>query len=298
VSVMPPEYKTFLDNYKKNFVGDPAKDPFLNPKPPEPEQFQPPPPSPAPYPREVGDFTSWLIRQGYIRTVAAVLPGEWRGMSDQELTAYLSARYTEDELKTIYLAKWEERQAIKAGFRKLNIINGIVIGLIWARENVKNEEWGTAIAKVTGGGVAAYAFNRMLYARDATAAAKMAEAGDNFGKWFNGAARTNYRLNLFMQNMLIADLAAGFRSGGVDPQTGIEYPSIPWDIIYLIDIHDKSTWYPPNQKLLDLGFNIWYQQKCTPMYPEACETNIYLGHVDGSIVKTILEATILSRPAE
>jgi hypothetical protein len=37
-----------------------------------------------------------------------------------------------------------QRQAFKGAARKGGLIAAFVIGLIWARENVKNDDWGTA----------------------------------------------------------------------------------------------------------------------------------------------------------
>jgi hypothetical protein len=60
-------------------------------------------------------------------------------------------------------------------------------------------------------------------------------------------------------------------------------PNIPFDLIVEVDLDDPSTWHEPDQTLLDLGFNLWYRQKCTTAHPEACgATPIYLGKVEGS----------------
>jgi hypothetical protein len=185
-------------------------------------------------------------------------------------------------LKDMFLKRYAERMSIKVSFRRLNVIGAMLIGLIWARENIQQGNWALALAKVGASGAAAVAVNRALYARDATAEALMLKKGSDFGAWFKGAARANFRVNLLVRFMVIADIAKMSLSGGG------EYPSIPFDIIYDVDVNDETTWRPPSETLLALGFNVWYRQK---------DTNIYLGYVEGSLIKTILENTILPKAA-
>ena len=234
------------------------------------------------YPKETAHLAAWLIREGYIRTLTSTLPAHWAAMNDAELTSYLTAHYNRDHLIDMYLKRYSQRMNIKVGFRRLNVVAAVLIGVIWARENIKNGDWGTALAKVGASGAGAVVVNRLLYARDATAAELMAKKADNFGAWFKGAARANFRVNLLVRLTFLTDIAKMSLSGGG------EYPSIPWDIIYDIDVNDESTWRPPSNILLSLGFNIWYRLK---------DTNIYLGYVEGSLIKTVLENTILSKPA-
>jgi hypothetical protein len=157
----------------------------------------------------------------------------------------------------------------------------VLIGLIWARHDIEQGKWGEALVKVGGSSAAAVGMNKLLYAHDATATQIIAKKGNNFGAWFKGAARSNFRVNLFIRLSVLTDIAKMSLSGGG------EYPSIPWDIIYDVDVNDETTWRPPSETLLALGFNVWYRQK---------DTNIYLGSVEGSLIKTILENTILSKP--
>lgn len=52
----------------------------------------------------------------------------------------------------------------------------------------------------------------------------------------------------------------------------------------MVDIDDPSTWVEPPQALLDMGFNVWFQQAPTKSYPEAAGKPIYLGKVEGSLL--------------
>ena len=235
------------------------------------------------YPNEVAMFSGFLVRGGYIKKLAELLPAEWAAMSESQLTAYLAKTYSEEELKKMFLAKYDARAAIKARFRKLNIVSALVIGLIWARENIKEGEWLEAMTKVGGSGVAAYAFNKLLYARDAKAAEIMARKAGNFGRWFRGAARGNKLVNFLSRRvaggLLLWEVKDIFMSGGS------EGPNIPFDVIYEMDINDPSSWEEPSPTMLNMGFDIWYRQKCTPEIPEACTAEpLYLGKIEGSAI--------------
>jgi hypothetical protein len=239
------------------------------------------------YPSDVALFSTFLIRNGYIERVSGLIGPAWRSMSEAELTAHLSQRFSERQLQEMFLEKYAERATIKAQFRKLSIVSALVVGLIWARENLAQGEWGPAIAKVGGSAITAWLFNRLLYARDPAAAALMARAPGNFGKWFQGAARSNRAVNFLVRDvargLLLWDLKDIFMSGGYGG------PNIPFDIIYTVDIDDPATWEEPSQVMLDLGFNIWYRQKETPNHPEAAGGNLYLAKVEGSAVTGLLK---------
>lgn len=239
------------------------------------------------YPSDVALFSSFLIRSGYIEQVANVIGPTWRAMSEAELTSELSKRFTETQLQEMFLEKYTERTVIKSRFRKFSIVSALVIGLIWARENVAQGEWGKAIAKVGGSTITAWLFNRLLYARDPAAVALLARAPGNFGRWFQGAARSNKAVNFLARDvaawLLLWDLKDFFMSGGYGG------PNIPFDIIYVIDIDDPTTWEEPSQTMLDLGFNIWYRQKETPNHPEAAGGNVYLAKVEGSAITGLLK---------
>lgn len=245
----------------------------------------------VPYPREVSDLAAMLIREGYVFKVGSLLPPSWGAMSESELTAYLSNRYSQSDLGQMFLMRYEDRQLIKGGFRKVTLVTALVIALIWARENIRQGEWGEAAAKVLGSFAGSLAFNKILYARDLSAKALMESKGDRFGRWFKGVARTSRFVNMLVRMNVIADIAAISLSGGG------EYPSIPWDIIFEIDIDDEATWRAPPDNLLSLGFNIWYRQKSTAAHPEAAAGNVYIGYVEGHLIKTVLENTFLSKSA-
>jgi hypothetical protein len=248
-----------------------------------------------PYPIEVTKLSTWLIRQGYVMKVSKLLPVSWRSMSEQELTVFLKTNYPEEKLVQDFAGLAAEREALKGLARKGGVIAAFVVGLIWARENVKNNEWDKAIAKLALPTLSAVLINRLLYARDPVAAQIMERNAGRFGKWFQGAARTNPFVNRLSELGMISLAATIGLSGGG------EYPSIPFDLIHLVDIDDATTWSKPNQHLLDFGFNIWYQQKPTAAHPEAAEANVYLGTIYGSsipIVYGVIYEVFLSHPAE
>jgi hypothetical protein len=232
----------------------------------------------SPYPAELGKFTAWLIRQGYIRKVTALLPATWRTMSEADLTVYLSSHFTEAQLAAKFEGLSAQRVAFKTMARRGAMLAAFAIGLIWARENVEHDEWEKAIAKIGGTTISAIVVNRLLYARDKAAAEIMERNALRFGKWFQGVARTNRILNRLLGVGMVSTAGAVGLSGGG------EYPSIPFDIIYECDIDDPKTWLAPSQHMLDFGFTIWYRQKPTAAYPEARAGNMYLGTVYGSPV--------------
>jgi hypothetical protein len=233
---------------------------------------------PTPYPSDIAKLSVWLIRQGYIKEVSNLIPASWREMSEEQLTKELASRFTEEQLMAKFGGVAAQRQAIKGMARKGGLIAAFVLGLIWARENVKHGDWGVAIAKVSATTISAALLNSALYARDKAAAQITARNAGRFGKWFQGAARTNRVVNRLSELGVISVIATLSLSGGG------EFPSIPWDIIYDIDIDNPSTWRPPSQRLLDYGFNIWYRQKATAAYPEAREGTMYLGTVYGAVI--------------
>jgi len=199
-------------------------------------------------------------------------------MSEEGLTKELASQFTEDELVAKFEGLSAQRQSIKGVARKGGVISAFVIGLIWARENVKHDEWGSAIAKVSAATISAALLNRALYARDKTAAKIMEDNAGRFGKWFQGVARTNKFINR------LSDLGMVSVAGTLGLSGGGELPSIPFDIIYDVDMDDPDTWKFPNQSLLDYGFNVWYRQKPTAAYPEAQGGNVYLGTIYGVAV--------------
>jgi hypothetical protein len=231
---------------------------------------------PTPYPNDVAKLSAWLIRKGYVRQVTNLIPASWRSMSEEQLTRELASRFTEEQLAAQFKGLAAERQAIKGVARRGSLIAALVIGLIWARENVKHDEWDKAIAKVSATTISAALINRALYARDKTAAQIMERNAGRFGKWFQGVARTNRFVNR------LSELGMVSIAGTLGLSGGGEFPSIPWDIIYEVDIDDPSTWKLPSQRLLDYGFNIWYVQKPTAAHPEAQAANMCLGTIYGT----------------
>jgi hypothetical protein len=110
----------------------------------------------------------------------------------------------------------------------------------------------------------------------------MAAKGAEYGRWFQGAARSNKYVDFISRRLakalLIWDMKDLLMSGGGGG------PNIPFDLIETVDINDPATWTEPNQTLLDLGFNIWYRQACTDAVPEACGPDLYVGKIEGSLL--------------
>ena len=233
------------------------------------------------YPEDIALFSTYLIRNGYIQQVSNLIPSAWRTMSQVELTAFLSNQYTEEQLRTMFLETYGARTAVKARFRKYSMISALVIGLIWARENIADGEWAQAGTKLGLMGGGTWLLNRLLYARDPAAVSIMAQKVGAFGRWFQGAARTNKLVNFLARDvsraLLLWDLKDFLMSGGYGG------PNIPFDLIVEIDIDDPTTWSEPSQTALDMGFSIWYRQKTTATHIGGQ----YLGKVEGSVLTGI-----------
>jgi hypothetical protein len=235
---------------------------------------------------ELSMLSTALIRDGYIKQVAGVIGPGWRAMSQAELTAFLTRTYAEPQIRVMFLETYVRRNAVKATFRTASVISALVLGVVWAQENIADGEWDIAAAKVGGSTLTAWLFNRLLYARDPAAQALMARAPGEFGRWFQSAAKSNRAVNFLARDLnralLIWSLKDVLMSGGG------EGPSIPFDIIYDVDVDDESTWREPDQVLLDLGFNIWYRQVPTERWPQAAAGHLYLGKVEGSATTALL----------
>ncbi|MFL5899996.1 MAG: DUF4157 domain-containing protein, partial [Solirubrobacterales bacterium] len=240
------------------------------------------------YPTEVARLATFLVRTKYIETVVALCPPEWRQMSEQQLTEFLTSHFSEQELRARYLDVWAERTAVKAKFRRYNVVTALVLGLLWARHDLAEGDFLSAAGKVGLSVGFTLGVNQLLYARDLSAEALMASKASRFGAWFQGAARTNRAVNFLargMLPMLILDLP--LRSGAG------EYPEIPFDIITEVDLDDPTTWSPPSETALNLGFNWWYRQRPNPNYPRSIGGNMYLAKVEGSIFR--LPAQVAAR---
>jgi hypothetical protein len=235
---------------------------------------------------DLATLTTMLVRERYIQQVAQLIPATWRDMSAMELTQLLRSTYTEAQLQDMFLAKHADREALKTLFRKANVVAAIVLGLIWARENIQDGNWEKAIAKVGTSGLTAYAVSKFASTFDRAATQIMADKAGQFGRWFQGAARTNRYVNFLTRRvggaLAIWDLKDFLMSGGYGG------PNIPFDFIVEIDIDDPSTWKEPDAgdlAMLDIGFNLWYKQKRTPAYPG--DSAIYLGKIEGSVFRVL-----------
>ena len=232
-------------------------------------------------------FSSFLIREGYVRQVAAVIGPQWRRMSQAELTALLARTYTEEQIRERFLAAYLERTAVKSRFRTASVVSAVVLGLLWAQDNLQEGDWAGAAAKVGGSGIAAWLFNRLLYARDPSVAALMARAPAAYGRWFQSAAKSNRFVNFVVRDVnravLMWEVKGVLMSGGSGP-------NFPGDVILDVDMDDESTWRPPPQLLLDFGFDIYYRQIATERWPQAAAGTMYLGMVEGSRTFGLLRA--------
>ncbi|WP_164200552.1 hypothetical protein [[Micrococcus luteus] ATCC 49442] len=237
---------------------------------------------------ELAMLSTALIRDGYIKQVAGVIGPGWRAMSQAELTAFLTRTYSEPQIRAMFLETYARRNVVKATFRTASVISALVLGFVWAQDNIADGEWDVAAAKVSGATLTAWLFNRLLYARDPAAQALMARAPGAFGRWFQSAAKSNRAVNFLARDLnralLIWSVKDVLMSGGG------EGPSIPFDVIYDVDVDDESTWHEPDQVLLDLGFNIWYRQVPTGRWPQAAAGHLYLGKVEGSATTALLRA--------
>jgi hypothetical protein len=231
-------------------------------------------------------LTTFLLRERYIQQVEQLIPATWRTMSEVELTQLLRSRFSETQLQEMFLAKHANRDALKTLFRKASVVAAIVLGLLWARENILDGDWDKAIAKVGTSGLTAYAVSKFASTFDRAATRIMAEKAGQFGRWFQGAARTNRYVNFLThpvgKALALWDLKDALMSGGYGG------PNIPFDFIVEIDIDDPSTWKEPDAgdlALLDVGFNLWYKQKRTPAHPG--DSAIYLGKIEGSVFRIL-----------
>lgn len=231
---------------------------------------------------DVGRLAAWLIRERYIESVARLIDPAWRAMSERELTLHVSSRFTEAELKEKFLAKSAERTAIKARFRGYNIVMALVVGLIWARENVAEGDWTAAVAKVGAAGLGAWALNKLLYARDIAPTSIMARRSGNFGRWFQGVARSNWKVSSLVRGLGWIELGSLLSSSGGDPSV----PRWP-DVIYDVDLDkEEASWPRPSESFRRAGINQWYRIK---------GTNFYLAKVEGDLLGTVSD--ILVPPA-
>jgi hypothetical protein len=225
-----------------------------------------------------------LIRTGYLKSIGKLIPLDWTVMTEAELTAWLSARFTEPELMAMFEEKSLLRQALKTRPRSFSLLAAVAVALIWCRDDLDKGAYWTAGAKFTGTVGGAYALNRYFYGRDKAATELMAEKMGNYGRWFQGVARGNRFVNFLTRRLtsflLIWQLKDIFMSGGLDG------PNIPFDFVIEIDLFDKATWQhkePPSLGL-DLGMNFFYYQMPTPEWRVGYQ-QICLGVVRGSLLR-------------
>lgn len=230
----------------------------------------------------VNEFAAFLIRTNYVIEVGKLISPAWASMTEVELTKHLSKKFTEKQLETMFVKNSELRQLLKNLARKFSLIAAVVVALIWCKEDLDSGNYfgaGTKFTLTVGG---ALALNFYFYGRDKTAATIMAKHMGNYGKWFQGVARTNPFVNFLTRRLLpvllVWDLRGLFMSGGLGG------PNIPFDFIIEIDIFDKSTWREPPSTGLDFGLDFFYYQKPTKRWPVGHQ-EICLGVIRGSLFR-------------
>jgi hypothetical protein len=149
----------------------------------------------ARYPGQLSAFMAYFLRGSYIQKVKALLDPSWAQMKEDELTRHLQSKMSRDEVEAAFKDMSAERKVIKTRVRGYGYLLAIVLALIWARDDIVKGDWDAVARKVGGLLVGTLLVNMMLYARDPTAVAIMRRNPARLGKWFQGAARTNARVN-------------------------------------------------------------------------------------------------------
>jgi hypothetical protein len=210
-------------------------------------------------------FAAWLIRTNYVVEVGKLIDPTWVLMEERQLTAYLSQKLSKVQIEQLFAKKSELRLLLKKRARNFSIFAAVAIALIWCRDDLESGRYGQAGMKFTATVGGALALNYYFYRRDKTAAQIMSKNMGNFGKWFQGVARTNRFVNFLLRRvapaLLIWDMRGIIMSGGMDG------PNIPFDFIIEIDIFDRATWRKPPDVMLDFGMDFFYYQKPTKQWP-------------------------------
>lgn len=229
-------------------------------------------------------LAAYLIRTNYVKEVGKLIPPAWVALEESALTNMLSKHFSEVQLEALFIEKAELRQLLKNRARNFSLISAVAIALIWCREDLDSGSYWMVGAKFSATAGGAYLMNRYFYGRDKTAIRIMQRNMGNFGKWFQGCARTNATVNFLARRlvpaMLIWDLRTFLMSSGPDG------PNIPFDFIIEIDIFSSSVWPKPPQTGLDMGMDYFYYQEPDPLW-QIGRQQLCLGVVRGSIIRGI-----------
>jgi hypothetical protein len=231
----------------------------------------------------VNEFAAYLIRTNYVIEVGKLITPAWAAMSEAQLTKYLAGKFTEEQLEKMFVKQSNLRQLIKNRARNFTLVSAVIVALIWCKTDLDSGNYfgaGVKFSTTVGG---ALALNYYFYGRDKSAATIMAKKMGNYGRWFQGVARTNRFANFLARRLMPALLAWDLR-GLLMSSGSIDGPNIPFDFIIEIDIFDKSTWKAPPSTGLDFGLDFFYFQKSTKQWPVGYQ-QVCLGVIRGSLFR-------------
>jgi hypothetical protein len=231
----------------------------------------------------VNQFAAYLIRTNYVIEVGKLITPAWAAMTEAQLTRYLAGKFTEEQLKKMFVKQSELRQLLKNRARNFTLVSAVVVALIWCKNDLDSGDYFGAGLKFSATVGGALALNYYFYGRDKSAATIMAGKMGNYGRWFQGVARTNRFVNFLARRLMPALLAWDLR-GLLMSSGSMDGPNIPFDFIIEIDIFDKSTWAAPPSTGLDFGLDFFYFQKPTNQWPVGYQ-QVCLGVIRGSLVR-------------
>ena len=231
----------------------------------------------------INEFAAFLIRTHYVIEVGKLITPAWAAMSEEQLTKYLSETFTEKQLESMFSKQSELRQLLKNRARNFTLIAAVVVALIWCKKDLDEGNYFGAGVKFSATVGGACALNYYFYGRDKTAVEIMARRMGNYGRWFQGVARTNPFVNFLARRLMPALLMWDLR--GILMSSGsMDGPNIPFDFIIEIDLFDKSTWRAPPSTGLDFGLDFFYYQKRTQRWPVGYQ-EVCLGVIRGSLLR-------------
>lgn len=231
----------------------------------------------------VNQFAAYLIRTNYVIEVGKLITPAWAAMGEAQLTQYLTKKFTEEQLEKMFVRQSELRQLLKNRARNFTLLAAVVVALIWCKKDLDSGNYFGAGVKFSATVGGACALNYYFYGRDRSAATIMAKKMGNYGRWFQGVARTNPFVNFLARRLMPALLVWDLR-GLIMSSGSMDGPNIPFDFITEIDIFDKSTWVAPPSTGLDFGLDFFYFQKHTTQWPVGYQ-QVCLGVIRGSLLR-------------